>query len=871
MLTPITRMYERYGTEKEESDVSAFYGLMFFGELITKVTVCCVLSGVIDDRDRNRYGLLRELVRADGIGGWANTLDLTLTGPSAQFLRDEFQDLKRELLERVVPGVWQYEAVALLHATLVALQIDVENLPSKTPLRQWFSWFALLRNKTRGHGATLAFECARAVPLLEKSINLLTTNLSAFHWEWAYLHRNLSGKYRISSLSAGHESFDYLRQIKTESLQDGVYAFQGAPIRIELLETDPDITDFFVPNGQFRNLDYEVISYITNQIKRVDGKQWLTPATPLPNSETHGLFSLDPQGNSFSNVPARPDDYIQRPLLETALENALNHVRHEIVTLGGPGGIGKTSLALSVIKTLQSNASARFDAIVWFSARDIDLLPSGPKSVRPHGLSLDDFAKEYADLLAPPERNSKGFKPQEFFATALSGAPIGPTLYIFDNFETVTNPAEVFSWIDTYIRAPNKVLITTRTRDFVGDFPIEVLGMTDIEATQLINSVSAKLGISSLLSKEYRQTLFDESSGHPYVIKIMLGEVSKQNSLTKPQRIIANQEQILQALFERTYSALSPAAQRVFLLLSTWRSVVPSLAIEAVVMRTADERVDVRGAIDELKRLSFIEEFASNEGEESFVFLPLAAQSFGLKKLNASSLKAVIEADSELLQEFGAIRKDGMNTGIKPRIFHLIKALAKRIASGKQDLQSLKPMLEFVSMRVPAAWIDVSRLYIEEGNSVGKEWAKDALRRFIESGDDSVSRVVVWRSLADLCRATGDLQGEMQALAELSDTPNISTEELSRLADKINHIFSTAKRDGKVPFQHSERIHLVGKLIKQLESRLAQLDSTDLSRVAWLYMHVGNEERAQSLAEKGLEMDLENEYCIKLFEKLARR
>jgi hypothetical protein len=287
MLTPIARMYERYYSEKEDSDVSAFYSLMFLGELVTKITVCSVLSGMTDDRDRNRYGLQRDLVRADGIGDWAKAIDDALTGPGAQFLRDEFKDLQRELLQKIEENAWQHEALVLMQATLKTLEIEIDN-SSKPPLRQWFKWFALLRNKTRGHGAPLAHQCSRAAPLLERSINLIVENLDIFKWQWAYLHRNLSGKYRVTALSKVAEQFSYLKQTKNHSLPDGVYAFCTSPIRVNLLESDPDITDFFVPNGQFRSSDYEIISYITNQKKRIDGKQWLTPATTLPNSETHG-------------------------------------------------------------------------------------------------------------------------------------------------------------------------------------------------------------------------------------------------------------------------------------------------------------------------------------------------------------------------------------------------------------------------------------------------------------------------------------------------------------------------------------------------------------------------------------------------------
>jgi hypothetical protein len=870
MPKPIDQMRDRYVRDREDSDVSGFYGLMFFGELLTKLIVCTYASGILDDRDRNRFGILRELVRADGIGEWSARLDLALTGPSAQFLRSEFHPFQRELMQRTTAGDWQFESVRILHDAIKALQIEVPALPTQISLRQWFSSFSLLRNKTRGHGAPLSIECSSAVVSLEQSIQLIVDRLSICNTEWAHLHRNLSGKYRVTPLSSTSENFKHLKEKKSETLPDGIYVYIGTPIKVELVESDPSLSDFYFPNGQFRGSEYEVISYATNQKRRIDGAAWLIPATPLPDSETHGASDLDLQGNSFSNVPSGAEDYIDRPALQQVLEAALLRDRHEIVSLGGPGGIGKTSLAISVIKKLQEEATARFDLIIWFSARDIDLLPSGPKPVRPHGVSLGDFAAEYVALLAPPNRTDKSFRSDQYLAAALSGTPVGATLYVFDNFETVTSPADVFTWIDTYIRSPNKVLITTRTRDFIGDYPIEVTGMTEAEAARLVDSVARRLGIADLLTNDYRQSLYDESSGHPYVMKIMLGEVSKARRLVKPQRIIATQEHILQALFERTYAALSPAAQRIFLLLSTWRSVVPAIAIEAVVMRSAEERIDVRAALDELKRLSFLEEFAAAGEYELFVSVPLAAMTFGHKKLNASPLKAVIEADSDLLQDFGTIRKDGTAAGVLARVSHLVRALAKRVTSGRDNLEALRPMLDFVASRAPAAWPEIARLYLEEGAEPGIEWAKAALRRYIESGDRSVPGLTVWRTLAGLCHSTGDVQGELQALSELSNDPSLSIDDLSELADSINRIFANAKRDGNDPFQPDERKYLVSRLIEQLEASIHRLDSTDLSRLAWLYMHTNNDARALDLAQMGLQIDGENDHCWKLAQRLRR-
>jgi NB-ARC domain len=852
-------------------DKLAFYGLMYFGEFLTKLVSCTLISGMMDDRDRHRFGLLREVVRADGIGEWSSQLDSALTGSGAQFLRADLQPLHRELSQRTSPGDWQYESVRLLHLTLGSLQVETSPLAGTVPLRQWFTLFAVLRNKTRGHGAPLSLECSAALQHFEKSIRIITERLGVLNAEWVYLHRNLSGKYRVTELSASSEKFRHLRESKSENLPDGIYLHSGAPLRVELLEVDSSLSDFYLPNGQFRGSEYEEISYATNKKRRVDGKAWLTPATRLPNSETHGAAELDLQGNSLSNVPLAAADYVARPALQSGLENALLRDRHDIVTLSGPGGVGKTSLAISVIQKLQSEATKRFDVVVWFSARDIDLLPGGPKPVRPHGVSLADFAAEYVTLVDPPNKSEKTFKAENHFATAMSGVPLGPALYVFDNFETVTSPAEVFSWIDTYVRPPNKVLITTRTRDFVGDYPIEVHGMTETEAMTLIDGVSRRLGIAELLTNDYRRSLIDESSGHPYVMKIMLGEVAKVQRLIKPQRIIATQERILQALFERTFANLSPAAQRVFLLLCTWRSVVPAVAVEAVVMRNAEERIDVRAALDELKRLSFLEELATDSHSELSVSVPLAAMTFGHGKLNASPIKAVIEADSDLLQDFGTIRKGGTASDVLSRVSHLIRALAKRVTSGGDTLEGLRPMLEFVASRVPASWPEVARLYLEEGKEAEIIWAKEALRRYLESGDYTVPRSTVWRKLAELSHSTGDIQGEVQSLAELANDPGLSVDDLSDLADNINRVFANTKKAGAVLFQPVERRHLLGRLIAEMEAVRHDLNATDLSRLAWLHMHIGNDSRALELAEMGLLLDSENDYCLKLVQRLRRQ
>ena len=234
-------------------------------------------------------------------------------------------------------------------------------------------------------------------------------------------------------------------------------------------------------------------------------------------------------------------------------------------------------------------------------------------------------------------------------------------------------------------------------------------------------------------------------------------------------------------------------------------------------MRNAEERIDVRAAIDELKRLSFIEEHLASEGEELFLSVPLAASAFGRRKLNANPLKIFIDTDLELLRTFGAARKEDVRSGVRPRILNLIKRLAERVSTGQEILEIYRPMLEFMASRVPVAWLDIAQLYQEENSAEGIAWAKDAMRRYLESGDNTGPAAQIWVQLAVLCRASRDPQGEMHALIAMADMPGITAEALSRSADTVNRLLAAAKREGRQLFQPEERKYLIGKLATKLE------------------------------------------------------
>jgi hypothetical protein len=438
---PLDKMWERVEVAREDSDTSLFLHLLYLGEMLTKIVTAGLVASIVDDPDRHRYQQLHSLVRADGVGDWSRAINDILTGSAKPHLCSSAKIEQTELTQKCGTGTWQYEAVSRLDGCLKKVSQTSEALSAKVQGLKWFSTFAELRNKSpRGHGAPPSSVCSGVCPDLEESIRMLVDNHHLFKRSWAYINRNLSGKYRVTKLTADTTPFDSLRSNRSINLPDGdgVYVYFDQPAKVTLIESDVDAVDFFFPNGAFNGKRFEYISYITGDKLNGDATPYLVPTTELPPSETQGIGILDVQGQCYGNLPPAPKGYVHRHSLEAELLKILKNDRHPVVTLVGTGGLGKTSLALSVLH--QVAAQGLFTAIFWFSARDIDLLPDGPKFVKPHVRTEKDIAKEFVRMMAPKEAEQKDFDNVLYLSIALRESPLksleypAPLLFVFDNF-----------------------------------------------------------------------------------------------------------------------------------------------------------------------------------------------------------------------------------------------------------------------------------------------------------------------------------------------------------------------------------------------------------------------------------------------------
>lgn len=856
---PIDAMLRRVETSKESSDSEYFYDLLLLGEYVTRVVTIFFISCIRDDVERTRYRFEYTLVHADGIGEFSSVLSNVLTGNTPNLLPGDVQDNEvKELTIRHINQQWATEAIDLLKECLSVFDIDSTSITRKSGFYVWFHYFAALRNKTRGHGATTSEKSSKAAPYLEKSIRLLLSNLYVFKRPWAHIRQNLSGSYRVSRIAGDQSCFKYLTSKNNkENLQEGVYCFIENPIRLSLIYSSAEITFFAVPCGGFKSTEYEVLDYVSDTRKKVDSTPYLLPPSAMRESITAGEKSLIIKKNALANIPQEMSGYIKRAALEKKLMDILlEDKRFPVVTLKGRGGIGKTSLAIHVIHELLDDS--RFDIVIWFSARDIDLSEDGPKQVSATVINKEDIALEYMRLISPDKKYKKDDAINSF-TKELSQITYGKALYIFDNFETLTNPAEIYEWINNSIESPNKVLITSRlNRNFKADYPIEVNGMEEDECRQLIKETASHLRIEPLLSDSYINKLIIESEGHPYVIKIILGDVARSGKALDVRRIFAGKDRILEALFKRTYSSLSYPARRVFLTLCSWSSAVPSIALESVLLPEENDRLDVYKAIEELSMSSFIE-LVEKDGEE-FVSVPLAAQVFGKSELEVSDDKLQIMRDRKLLMEFGADSKNSIR-GLSHHIETKIKAVARRISS-LEDLEKEIPYLEVLASRYPKAWLQIAELYAEFD---AWEYEKRAYKDYIRTVENEKDRIMAWQIYLDACQRNNDWEGEVGAITGIVQIPDVPFFLISEVAQRITEYY----------YNHSDSVNreikrsLVEYVISVMEKRINEANGDDYSRIAWLCLHINDEVKAARFTQEGLTHDPDNIHCLRLRERLA--
>jgi len=837
----------------------------YVAESFVKTLAIVLAAGSRKSNPNIAHKLEYTLVRADGLGSWEQSISDCTGQAYAGYLDSDLQELVIWITKKRVrtEDEWARNAAGKCARVLELLGMPETEVPRRFTVRFLLGQLVRIRNKTKAHGAAGPDFFEKANPLYIDAVSITLENCPICHWEWFHLSvrpvKDTVKAVRLAGLDPKH-----VVAAECESLRpdiDGLH-FRSHPRGHlfhcgELLRCNRECSKFSVPNGAYTDTGVaEFLDYGCGQVEHVMLPAYLKPPVPLPPSATEGMDDLDIFSNVFGNLPESSKHYVARPALEQELVERLKDRNHPIITLHGRGGIGKTSLALQVVHSLCADATPLFDHVLWMSARDLELRPSGASDVRRHIANLDTVCRLLGPLL-DIEVSAEQFSRVLHEPQSINSSGI---LFIFDNFETLDDPRSLHKFLDTHTHLPNKILITSRERAFKGDYPIEVGGMEYDEAEALLKQEAIALQIEEILSDAMLEEIFDYTDGHPYVMQVLLGEIAKEGHKIPLKSLVPRRTDLLSVVFERSFNRLSTEARWTFLCTANWRSVVPELAL-LVVLGLRD--LDAERGLEECVRLSLLTRQELSDGAYAYM-APELARHFGKRKLEGDPDRLLIREDLELVRAFGPVTSMevsdlGTNVLVERFLNHCMERVSFCDHTAKVRLDAI---VTNVAELHPRAWPRVAELRTAVGAKVEK--IREALRRAVEEMPYDKD---VWLKRARFEKDQGADGAMIAALVSAVDADpadiNLIREvafELCRYIDDHKHEIPPTRRG---VYLASVRSHM--------EKVSASLDATGLSRLSWLFLLEEDLDGAWRFANEGLKRESTNNHCRRIVEKLNKQ
>jgi predicted ATPase len=349
-----------------------------------------------------------------------------------------------------------------------------------------------------------------------------------------------------------------------------------------------------------------------------------------------------------SNLPVQRTAFIGREHEATALRQLLTRADVQLVTLTGPGGIGKTRLALQVA----NEAAGEFPGGICF-------VPLAAVSDR--GL----IASTIAQALGVHETGNQSS--QESLKEYVSGLE-QPMLLVLDNFEHLISAAPVITQLLT--TSPKlKVAVTSQAPLHVygeHEFPVPPLALPDLKSIPPLEVLSRLPAVALFVERaravkhEFALTRDNASAvaaicarldGLPLAIELAAARIkllspsamlarleSRLNLLTGGARDLPTRQQTLRSTVDWSYGLLNAAEQALFRRLSVFAGGCTLEAVEAVCDTKSDLGLDILDAMASMVDKSLAQQLQQGDAETRFLML---------STIREYALERLVESDDE--------------------------------------------------------------------------------------------------------------------------------------------------------------------------------------------------------------------------------
>ena len=350
-----------------------------------------------------------------------------------------------------------------------------------------------------------------------------------------------------------------------------------------------------------------------------------------------------------ANLPVQRTGFVGREKEVAAAKELLLRPDVRLVTVTGPGGIGKTRLAVHVASSLVEFFPGGIHFVPLFPVIDPGLIAS--VIVQTLGI-----------------REAGGQPPLEVLKQNLQDSSRAPILLLLDNFEHLIHAAPTVAELLTM--GPNlKIMVTSRAALHVygeHEFPVPPLAMPDSLAVPPVDVLSQYPAVALFvqravavkpdfeLNRENAAIVTEicaRLDGLPLAIELAAARVkvlspssmrtrlaSRLQLLTGGARDLPQRQQTLRAAIDWSYDLLSPAEQKLLRRLSVFVGGCTLEGVEAVCDTKSDLELDLLDGMSSLVDKSLVQHFEQAKSESRFVMLETIRE-YALEKLAASGEK----------------------------------------------------------------------------------------------------------------------------------------------------------------------------------------------------------------------------------------
>src|SRR5271168_1022361 len=344
-----------------------------------------------------------------------------------------------------------------------------------------------------------------------------------------------------------------------------------------------------------------------------------------------------------ANLPVSRTGFVGQEKEVAGAKELLLRQEVRLVTVTGPGGIGKTRLAVEVA----SGLTEQFPGGIHF----VPLSPLSDPSL---------IASAIVQTLGIWETG--GQSPLEILKKYLQDSFSAPMLFLLDNFEHLVRGAATVAELLT-MNPDLKVLVTSRAALHVygeQEFPVPPLALPDSRSMPSVETLSncpaVALFVQRAVAAKADFELNRENApavaeicarldGLPLAIELAAARVkvlspssmltrleSRLQLLTGGARDLPQRQQTLRAAMDWSYDLLSAAEQKLFRRLSVFVGGCTLESVEAVCDTKGDLDLDLLDGMASMVDKSLVQQAEQGSGESRFSMLETIRE-YGLEKL----------------------------------------------------------------------------------------------------------------------------------------------------------------------------------------------------------------------------------------------